>query len=322
MSFDKARAITFAISYLTDELKKKDKTRLPAKELAIEINKYWKGSTIDHGKISAILRGWHLPDDKLDGLLDALQRLLNDRKLKLELSAIPPALERKYELPTLFQSNIPHGLQGEVVGDLGSNMAGPWLFYYVSPIDRAGARGTEIRSTVAYIYEAAADARSMDVRMVSNRGIWTGTLFATGSHVYVVLSDIAKNDVRKTETIFFLVNRPHSRQPFIAGIGTALIRKTHHAVPPVFGFILFGERQRGKAGAKGEKAIDPSIRAAFENVPPRETELATIRGRDCLSYSWAEFVQKHSDLAAYAKSLEINGEKLGDKIPDLLLRWP
>lgn len=308
--------------YLTEALKKKGKRKLSAKELAVEINKHWRGN-IDGGKISAILRGWHLPPDELDDLHEALQKLIDaEIEPRLDLNDIPPGLERQHQLPAIFESNLPHGLQGEVIGDLASNMAGPWSFYYVSPIDRGGKPGSEIRSTAAYVYRARPDARSMDIRMVSKRGLWNGSLFATGPHLYVVLNDIAKNDVRKTETTFFIVNRPHSRQPFIAGIGTALIRTTPLTVPPVFGFLFFGEKDISTASSKTDKSAVPLIKKVFQSSPPLEADLDKIRSEACRSYSWAEFQQNRPGLAAYVKTLEVNRAALGEEIPELHVRWP
>ncbi|SDI63110.1 MULTISPECIES: hypothetical protein [Bradyrhizobium] len=320
MSFEKAKSITFALVYLTDALKKKKK-KLSAKELASEINKHGSG-VIDGGKISAILRGWHLPPQEMDDLHEALQKLIEARKLGLDLSDIPPGLAAQYELPAIFRNNVPHGLQGEVIGDLASNMAGGWSFYYVSPIDRAGEIASEVRSTAAYIYPTTPDARSMDIRMVSTRGIWNGNLFTTGPHLYVVLNDIAKNDVRKTETIFFIVNRPHSKRPFIAGIGTALIRSTNLSVPPVFGFLFFGEKHIPTGTSKRDKSADPLIKKFFESSPPDEADLGKIRSEACLSFSWEEFEQNRPRLAAYIKTLEVNGAALGKEVPGLHLRWP
>jgi hypothetical protein len=321
VSFEKAKTITFALVYLTDALKKRGKKKASAKELATEINHHWR-KVITSGTISAILRGWHLPPEEMDDLHEALLKLIEARKLKLDLSDIPPGLAAQHELPAIFQSNIPHGLQGEVVGDLSSTMAGTWLFYYVSPIDRDGKPASEIRSTAAYIYPATPDARSMDIRMVSTRGIWNGNLFATGPHVYVVLSDIAKNDIRKTETIFFIVNRPHSKRPFIAGIGTALIRSTNLSVPPVFGFLFFGEKHIPTGTSKSDKSADPLIKKFFESSPSVEADLAKIRSEACLSFSWEEFEKHRPGLAAYIRTLEVNGAALGEGSPGLHLRWP
>ncbi|MBJ7402125.1 MAG: hypothetical protein JHD07_01985 [Bradyrhizobium sp.] len=321
MSFEKAKTITFALVYLTEALKKEGRKKLSAKEMAAEINKHWS-RVIDGGKISAILRGWHLPPEEMDDLHEALQKLIQARKLRLDLSDIPPGLAVQHELPAVFQSNIPHGLQGEVIGDLASNMAGPWTFYYVSPIDRDGKPASEIRSTAAYIYRTTPDARSMDIRMVSKRGLWNGTLFTTGPHLYVVLNDIAKNDVRKTETTFFVVNRPYSKQPFIAGVGTALIRSTTLTVAPVFGFLFFGEKHVPAGTSKSDKSSDLSVKKVFQSSPPLEADLEAIRSEACLSYSWAEFVRNRPGLAAYVKTLRVNGEELDDGAPVLHLRWP
>ncbi|MGJ4963373.1 hypothetical protein [Bradyrhizobium sp. HKCCYLRH3061] len=317
MSFEKAKTITFALMYLTEALKKKGKKKLSAKELAVEINKYWSGD-IDGGKISAILRGWHLPPEEIEGLYEALQKLIEGRKLRLDLSDIPPSLALRHELPTVFQSNDPHGLQGELIGGLSSKMAGPWIFYYVSPIDRTGKAASEIRSTAAYIYPATPNARSMDIRMISKHGLWKGTLFATEPHLYVVMHDIAKNDPKKTETTFFVVNSPTAKRPFIAGIGTALIRSKHHAVQPVFGFLFFGEKDISKS----DKGADPLVKNFFESYPPPETDLEKIRSEICVSYSWVEFGQKRQDLAAYIKTLEVNGASLDNAPPVLHVRWP
>jgi hypothetical protein len=158
--------------------------------------------------------------------------------------------------------------------------------------------------------------------MVSKRGLWNGNLFATGQHLYVVLNDIAKNDVRKTETTFFIVNRPHLRQPFIAGIGTALIRTTFLSIPPVFGFLFFGEKYIPTGPSKSDKSADPLIKKAFQNSPPLEADLDKIRSESCLSYSLEEFEQKRPKLAAYVRTLEVNGAELGEGAPVLHVRWP
>lgn len=324
VSFEKAKTITFALMYLSEALaEEKGKRKLSAKELAAAINKHWKGN-IDLGKVSAILRGWHLPSHELDDLLEALQKLIDARNLKLDLSNIPPSLERQYQFPWIFQSNIPHGLQGNEIGDLPSSMTGPWLFYYVSPIDRGGRPESQIRSTAAYIHSAKADARSMDVQMVSRHGLWIGTVFATGPHLYFVLNDIAKNDVRKTETTFFVVNRPHAKMPFIAGIGTALIRGgTSQQVAPVFGFLFFGERQTKLGNSKSDmSSTDSLFDKVFRSSPPTEVDLEKIRSEACLSYSWSEFNQHRPELAAYVRTIEVNGSALDDNAPGLHVRWP
>lgn len=322
MSFEKARSITLLITFLKDRLKQVGKGKLADQSLADTINAFQPPQSplkLDGGKVSAILRGWHLKPDEQDALLIALQSLIRDRKLNIDVHNVPQAVEQEFgpELPELFSNYAPSTFVGDMLGDLSSSLSGPWHLFYVSPVNRNGKFQTEIRGTAALVHTSHPSAKSMDVELISSRGHWKGPACINETHMYLTLSD-----VDKTETAFFVMNKPTRRRPFIVGVGSALTRFEGPAMLPVAGFVCFGEKWMGPREASNKELIGV-LQQAVEGHPLSETDAKKIRDEFCVTYDDVEQLRNiHPKLFAHIQTISINGQKGLAAMPWLYVTWP
>ena len=253
------------------------------------------------------------------------------------------ALCKKQNLPVTSLDHLPETLikqygsgvsqslisQPEFVGDHIDDpdiFSGAWRFFYVSPVDREGSPKPEIRGVLAIFSKDKDSANRITVRMISGSTLWTGFAFAYEWHLYIFCT--AK---LKTETAFFIVNKPsRSQSNFVAGLGSALERGGAQQVHmhPAMGVLCFGEKCHGRFLSKRPQTkteLTPEVVNCLDRLIDGEAisdaEEKVVRGEFKATYpNLKRFSQTHPELSEYLdKHIQINQHPYS--IKSLLLEW-
>lgn len=253
----------------------------------------------------------------------AILALMKERNLSISLGD----LESRYasDLPVSLRQLPNEFFQGEELGDTAITLYGAWRFFYVSPVNRNDEFKPEIRSFAAFVHRAHASSRAFEAFLVSSRSSWRGQGFVNQSHLYLIASDL-----QKTETAFFLTNKPSKVAPMIAGIGAALERDSDRQMRAAEGVISFAEKwkprttegqRRSVRRLTGGGPINELIQRAVDGELITSDEQNTIRAEFCSKYRDMDHVkERHPELFDYLRKVKINNER-GFPLRCLYVDW-
>jgi len=284
---------------------------------------------LDDDDINDIRNGRRLdisPGDQ-HRILRALELLIEARQLDISLRDIPKEIEEQYapDLPRALRQPItPAPLQGEILGGVAEVLSGVWRFFYVSPINRKGQFKPEIRGTAAFFLATESVSDSIDIVLISGHSQWKGQAFVNDSHLYLRCSDVGR-----TETAFFVTNKPTRVRQIFVGVGTALERVKREPIPSVAGFVCFGEKiadQHMKAeGSLFFKDPNANLQTIMQRVLRGEeihdNDADKIRKVFGVTYKdVSELRENHRALFEYLRGVKINNKK-GFPLEWLYLSW-
>jgi hypothetical protein len=260
-------------------------------------------------------------------ILRALGLLIQSRGLDISLREIPKEIEEQYapDLPRALRQPIsPAPLQGEILGGVAEVLSGVWRFFYVSPINRKGQFKPELRGTAAFFQAADSSSDSINMVLISGHSQWKGQAFVNDSHLYMRCSDVGR-----TETAFFVTNKPTRVRQIFVGVGTALERVKREPIPSVAGFICFGEKITDQhMKAEGQTLIEDSL-INLQTILQRVLRGEEVHGSDAdkirkvfgVTYkNVSELRDKHRALFDYLSSVKINNKR-GFPLEWLYLSW-
>lgn len=254
------RQIALLLYYLKDVLRPPGRNKLSDGALAEKLNAA-QGSPprcrLHTNKVGGLLkRTWGLKDDEIEPLLRAIEVVARGSGSSIAANDPPAWLETKYggKLPPESQGSS--ALGGDNFGPHAYTLPGAWRFFYVRPIDDAGKRKPEIRSTITIFGPATRDTKSTTFIQLSRHYQWLGTAFIRGSHLYILGGDEGSN-----ETFLFVLNVPQKKEGLrFAGVGALLLQPPRYH-QPVGGIVCFGEPLRTAAtlSAAQKEAIDSAM---------------------------------------------------------------
>jgi hypothetical protein len=271
---------------------------------------------LDLYRIGKIRRGsWPTSDEEIQKLLDACATVLEgnqkggEKTLDLR-KPVPDWLESSYKHKLKFknvQTGRSSSTPGDKLGELEDILPGAWRFHYLSPIDKAGVRTTQVRSTAVIFENAISDDRSIGLTLISGRGLWRGEGFLNRHHMYLRLSDANRN-----ETAFFVINKPERPDLKFIGVGAALERANEEeraiGISPVAAVVCFG--QKVSNDDRLNPAVLGTIDAARRGNELASTDVDQMREALCAVHTSLDaFAKSFPALNSYIKRAYINGKR-------------
>jgi len=257
-----------------------------------------------------------------DKILGKLHALISSEKYGVT-KPTPDELERyANDLAYTFRRSLPFSLiQGNKLGANGDVLSGIWRLFFIPTLgDPKRDHGTpaEIRGFVAIVRDPKdAAAISAETIIISQHKHWIGHVFLNGSYAYWVCTDPAKS-----ETAFFLSNRPDDNESSIIGIGTSLQRKEagDHRPRPIESFCFFGAKWRNFPEISDVDGLLRPIQVG--NLNEMNDAIAKIQTAFCNeTYAEINGLEEHYKmLHDYLGRIRVNG-KLGFDFPGLHIAW-
>lgn len=318
---DELRKIALVIWYLKAVLKKGLSADLPDGRLATMLNEAGKGRPGGfHFEAEDINKLSHIKELDLKTLVrrqivEGLQGLINQKSLNVDMaSPLPKFIEEDYadKLPLSFRHPLPTSqLEGTRLGeDEAKALNGLWQMFFFRPPDEANDSPL-IRGKAIIIRDAHLGCTSAPVDVISEHSHWKGHCFLNQSHLYIVATH-----VQRTDSHFYIVNRPREGEAFVFGIGSTIHRPPEvpgaYRLRPVEAYCLFGYKWTpDKSTSEDLRSLhrfietgDPITRASQVVDQIR----AHFSAPNVKFSTESEFQQSHRELFAYLQSVRINNK--------------
>jgi len=319
--------IAAAFNYLQEALGSPNGSKVAVRTLAVELNKGdVSGQLFKAHKIYQFKSGTYVPPENIQ---EEWRRRIEEfsRSKGLQASSLEKLSDQflaRYGKPSKISTPVRNEFlfAGDHI-DHPDILCGAWRFFYISPVDRQSDPKPEIRGVLA-IFRKTDDAQNrVSVQMISGSTHWVGYAFSFELHLYIVCTA-----EQKTETAFFVVNKPNRTQrQFVAGLGTALERGDT-LMHPAMGVICCGEKVFPRidlAEAQYEQTLSEGLGASLERLIAGEfissEDDQIIREHFKVTYKNLKiFADHHPHLHDYLRK-HIRLRKKPISMQSLLLQW-
>jgi len=321
-TFDVARRISVLISFLKQELRPPDRSKLSDTKLAALLNAAQAESAFRFtpSNVNQLLHMRMLENEKrAAAVLAALQAVI-DAHTSHQIDVhteLPAWVERRGALKlreALRAAPSDPLLEGEVLGDREAHLAGVWVFVTarMSPRDYS----QEVIDTSVLVLRPASATR-MSLTMITSRWMFTGVAYVLGGHVYLHLREYEERMAAS-----FIMNMPQKGDRRFAGIGVSRLDVTDITTPPVFGCVCAAERLQYHYYAD-QQPVAAALARVHELGDRAETiDLITVRNGLCqIGSQRASAHMQHWGIFDYLKRHRING-KPGVPTPFLDVTFP